>query len=138
VADFLHGTLCAGGTTACVAAGRLAAHDASLKILILEAGEHTLDQAAHVQPYQYITHHVPTSTMLIPNVGNPGPRLNGRAPIVHCGHCVGGGSNVNCLSRSDSCGKDHGSDVIQSWYTLVRLPRISMTGGGLMVGNLRI
>ncbi|KAG2032664.1 hypothetical protein BDR03DRAFT_935896 [Suillus americanus] len=49
-----------GGTTACVAAGQLAACDSSLKILILEVGEHILNQAAHVQPYQYVTHQVPT------------------------------------------------------------------------------
>ncbi|KAG2054538.1 hypothetical protein BDR06DRAFT_1049683 [Suillus hirtellus] len=69
-----------GGSTACVVAGCLAALDPSLTILILEGGQHTLDQAAHVQPYKFITHLVPTSTTMTFNVGNPSPRLNSRAP----------------------------------------------------------
>lgn len=40
----------AGGITACVVAGRLAARDPSLRILILEGGQHALEEAAHVQP----------------------------------------------------------------------------------------
>ncbi|KAG1904334.1 uncharacterized protein F5891DRAFT_1184545 [Suillus fuscotomentosus] len=36
-----------GGTTACVVAGRLAAYDPSLRILILEAGQHTLNKPIH-------------------------------------------------------------------------------------------
>ncbi|KAG1859687.1 hypothetical protein F4604DRAFT_1957940 [Suillus subluteus] len=31
------------------------------------------------------------------NVGNPSPRLNGRAPIVRSAHCIGGGSSVNAM-----------------------------------------
>lgn len=85
-----------GGTSACVAADRLAACDSSLRILILESGPHTLDNPAHVQPYQCFTHLASTSTTLALNIGNPSPRLNGRAPIVASGHCVGGGSSVNC------------------------------------------
>ncbi|KAJ8597324.1 hypothetical protein M405DRAFT_855796 [Rhizopogon salebrosus TDB-379] len=85
-----------GGTTACVVAGRLAACDPSLKILILEAGPHTLNKAAHVQPYLYPTHMARTSTTVTFNIGNPSPHLNGRTPVVPCGRCVGGGSSVNC------------------------------------------
>src|SRR5882757_4275359 len=92
----LNSVLSAGGTTACVAAGRLAACDPSLKILILEAGPHTLNKAAHVQPYLYPSNILPTSTAFTFNIGNPSPSLNGRAPVVSCGHCVGGGSSVNC------------------------------------------
>jgi alcohol oxidase len=88
--------LCAGGTAACVVAGRLAAYDSSLKILILEAGPHTLNKPGHVQPSQFFTNRAPTSTTVTVNIGNPSPCLNGRAPIVHSGHCVGGGSSVNC------------------------------------------
>ncbi|KAG2153872.1 GMC oxidoreductase-domain-containing protein [Suillus clintonianus] len=86
-----------GGTAACVVAGRLAEYDPSLRILILEAGQHTLNKDAHVQPYQYPFHLAPTSTTMSAIVGNPSPNLNGRAPIVSCGRCVGGGSSVNFL-----------------------------------------
>jgi len=95
-----HGVLYAGGATACVVAGRLAAYDPSLKILILEAGPHTLNEAAHVQPYQYYTHQAEGSITMSSYVANPSPNLNGRAPVVACGHCVGGGSSVNCWQYS--------------------------------------
>src|SRR6267154_6422254 len=87
-----HSALCAGGTTACVVAGRLAASDSSLKILILEGGQHTLNEPAYVQPYRYLGNKGSGKTVY---VGNPSPRLNGRTPSVSCGHCVGGGSCVN-------------------------------------------
>src|SRR6267154_4618631 len=101
-----HSALCAGGTTACVVAGRLAACDSSLKILILEGGQHTLNEPAHVQPYQFLVDKGPTKTF---HIGNPSPRLNGRAPMVACGHCVGGGSSVN--GSYHSCSNEQGSDV---------------------------
>ncbi|KAG1720680.1 GMC oxidoreductase-domain-containing protein [Suillus paluster] len=104
-----------GGTTACVAAGRLAACDPSLKILILEAGEHTLDKVAYVQPWQYFIHLAPTSTSVTFNIGNPSPRLNGRAPVVPSGHCVGGGSSLrHTLVRPASDFDDWGVDGWES------------------------
>ncbi|KAG2095430.1 GMC oxidoreductase-domain-containing protein [Suillus discolor] len=111
-----------GGTTACVAAGRLAACDPSLNILILEAGEHTLDQAAHIQPYQYFTHQAPTSTTLTANVGNPSLRLNGRAPIVQCGHCVGGGSSVNFMIYTRAPASDFDDWGADGWESENLIP----------------
>ncbi len=32
------------------------------------------------------------------NVGKPSESLLGRAPVVACGHAIGGGSSVNCKS----------------------------------------
>ncbi|KAH7908609.1 GMC oxidoreductase-domain-containing protein [Hygrophoropsis aurantiaca] len=84
-----------GGTAACVAAGRLAKADPSLKILILEAGRHTLNQVAHTMPFMFISHLAPTSTTVTFHVANPSKHLNGRATIVPSGRCVGGGSCVN-------------------------------------------
>ncbi|KAG2367142.1 GMC oxidoreductase-domain-containing protein [Suillus spraguei] len=111
-----------GGTTACVAAGRLAAYNPSLKILILEAGEHTLDQAAHIQPFQYVTHLKPTSTTLTCNVGNPSPRLNHRAPIVQCAHCVGGGSSVNFMAYTRAPASDFDDWGADGWESQNLIP----------------
>ncbi|KIJ67561.1 GMC oxidoreductase [Hydnomerulius pinastri MD-312] len=86
-----------GGTTACVVAGRLAAADPSLKILIVESGQHSRDLPIHVQPCQYIANLAPTSTTMSFHVGKPSEHLNGRAPIVPCGRSVGGGSTVNFM-----------------------------------------
>jgi len=127
-----------GGATACVIAGRLAARDPSIKILILEAGPHTLNEVAHVQPYLYPSHLSPRSrsTAVTFNVGNPSPRLNGRTPVIHSGHCVGGGSSVNRSYPSYNNEQNPGLKSRQLWHILARLPQTSMTGES-MAGNLR-
>ncbi|KAG0696772.1 GMC oxidoreductase-domain-containing protein [Suillus ampliporus] len=111
-----------GGTTACVVAGRLAACDPSLKVLILEAGHHTFNEVAHVQPYRYFTHQAPTSTTLTFNVGNPTPRLNGRAPIVPSGHCVGGGSSVNFMVYTRAPASDFDDWEVDGWESENLIP----------------
>ncbi|KAG1835725.1 GMC oxidoreductase-domain-containing protein [Suillus variegatus] len=111
-----------GGTTACVVAGRLAAWDPSLSILILEGGQHTLDQAAHVQPYRFTSHQAPTSTTMTFNVGNPSPRLNGRAPIVPCAHCIGGGSSVNAMFYTRAPASDFDDWGTEGWESKNLIP----------------
>lgn len=86
----------AGGTSACVLAGRLAAAAPALQILLLEAGAHTRDVLAHVQPGRFATHLLPGSTTIKYYVGTASAHLAGCAPVVPCGQCVGGGSSVNC------------------------------------------
>ncbi|KAJ8597332.1 alcohol oxidase, partial [Rhizopogon salebrosus TDB-379] len=112
----------AGGTTACVVAGRLAACDPSLKILILEAGPHTLNKAAHVQPYLYPTHMARTSTTITFNIGNPSPHLNGRTPVVPCGRCVGGGSSVNLMVYARSPASDFDDWAVDGWESKNLIP----------------
>ncbi|KAG2344724.1 alcohol oxidase-like protein [Suillus weaverae] len=111
-----------GGATACVVAGRLAAWDPSLGILILEGGQHTLDQAAHIQPYQYPSHQAPTSTTMTFNVGNPSPRLNGRTPIVPCAHCIGGGSSVNAMFYTRAPASDFDDWGADGWESKNLIP----------------
>ncbi|THH02999.1 hypothetical protein EW146_g10522, partial [Bondarzewia mesenterica] len=50
-----------GGTCGCLIAGRLAAADPHLKILVLEAGPPTRDLLTHTQPARYLSHLAPTS-----------------------------------------------------------------------------
>ncbi|KAG2367035.1 alcohol oxidase-like protein [Suillus spraguei] len=97
-----------GGTTAC--------------ILILEAGEHTLDKPAHVQPYQFPFHMAPTSTTLTFNVGNPSPRLNGRAVIVPCGRSVGGGSTSNFMAYTRAPASDYDDWGVEGWESKNLIP----------------
>ncbi|KAG2131588.1 GMC oxidoreductase-domain-containing protein [Suillus bovinus] len=104
-----------GGTTACVVAGRLTAYDPSLKILILEAGEHTLNKPIHVQPYQYPFNQAPTSTTVTFNIGNPSPYLNGRALIVPSARCVGGGSCVNSMVYTRAPASDYDDWGADGW-----------------------
>ncbi|KAG1849318.1 GMC oxidoreductase-domain-containing protein [Suillus tomentosus] len=111
-----------GGTTACVVAGRLAAYDPSLRILILEAGQHTLNKPIHVQPYQFPFNQAPTSTTVTFNIGNPSPRLNGRAPIVPSGRCVGGGSCVNFMVYTRAPASDYDDWGVDDWESENLIP----------------
>ncbi|KAG2037032.1 GMC oxidoreductase-domain-containing protein [Suillus americanus] len=111
-----------GGTTACVIAGRLAAYDPSLRILILEAGQHTLNKPIHVQPYQFAYNQAPTSTTVTFNIGNPSPHLNGRAPIVPCGRCVGGGSCVNFMVYTRAPASDYDDWGADGWKSENLIP----------------
>ncbi|KAL0955068.1 hypothetical protein HGRIS_003985 [Hohenbuehelia grisea] len=96
-----------GGAAACVAAGRLAAADPSLKILILEAGPHTRDLQEHVQPARFLSNLVPASKVFTFHVGQPSLLLNGRSPIVPSGKCVGGGSSVNFVMYTRAAASDY-------------------------------
>ncbi|KAJ3901594.1 GMC oxidoreductase-domain-containing protein [Lentinula edodes] len=84
-----------GGTAACVTAGRLAAADPNLQILILESGPSTKDKAEHIQPGQAITHLAPTSQTMQFYKSRPSQSLAGRSVIVPSAQCVGGGSSIN-------------------------------------------
>ncbi|KAK7022565.1 alcohol oxidase [Favolaschia claudopus] len=69
-----------GGTTACVIAGRLAAADPDLRILIIESGPSTKDWIGLLNRTDvYMAHSSLTAT-----------NLNGRSPRVNNGSCVGG------------------------------------------------
>lgn len=92
-----HSTL--GGTAACVVAGRLAALDPSLKILIIEGGHHSRDVPFHVHPCRYVEHLAPSTTTLSAYAGKPSTHLDGRSVVITCGRSVGGGSAVNCGSN---------------------------------------
>ncbi|KAI0310132.1 alcohol oxidase-like protein [Amylostereum chailletii] len=96
-----------GGTCGCVVAGRLAAADPSLKILILEAGPETKELLAHVQPARYLTHLRPTSDTVRFHQGTPTTALGGRSIIVPCGQCLGGGSSVNFAMYTRASASDY-------------------------------
>ena len=85
-----------GGTAACVVAGRLAAADANLRILLLEAGPTTYNDPAHTEPLNYLSHLVPTSRTARFYVTQPSAALGGRSAIVPTGQCLGGGGSINC------------------------------------------
>ncbi|TFK74184.1 alcohol oxidase [Pluteus cervinus] len=84
-----------GGASGCLVAGRLAKADPSLKILIVEQGEHTKDKPAHIQPARYFSHLAPTSKTVTFNVGKPSEHVGNRSIVIPSGRCLGGGSSVN-------------------------------------------
>ncbi|KAI0744641.1 alcohol oxidase-like protein [Earliella scabrosa] len=96
-----------GGTTGCVVAGRLAAADPSLSILVVEAGPTTRNDDLHTQPARYLYHLRPETSTIKFNVGRESAALGGRAPVVPCGQCVGGGSSVNFTMYTRAAASDY-------------------------------
>ena len=91
-----------GGTAACVIAGRLAAADTNLRILLLEAGPTTRNDLEHTQPINFPNHLAPGSRTIREYISRPSAALGGRATAVQIGQCFGGGGSVNCMSQVSS------------------------------------
>ncbi|EIW56549.1 alcohol oxidase-like protein [Trametes versicolor FP-101664 SS1] len=96
-----------GGTCGCIIAGRLAAADPSLSILVIESGPPTRGDPLHIQPAHYLHHLRPDSTTVKFQVGRESAALGGRAPIVPCGQCLGGGSSVNFTMYTRASASDY-------------------------------
>ncbi|KAF5342793.1 hypothetical protein D9757_014634 [Collybiopsis confluens] len=84
-----------GGVGGCVVAGRLAASDPKLKILILESGPDVKEDILHVQPARFMHHQRADSNTMRFVHSYPDPNLNGRSIQVATAQCFGGGSSVN-------------------------------------------
>lgn len=86
-----------GGSAGCVVAGRLAAADPSLEILIVEQGINNLNVPSVVRPAMFLNHLAPGSTTSKSYTGRPSEHLAGRAPVVPVGNILGGGSSINFM-----------------------------------------
>ncbi|THH28874.1 hypothetical protein EUX98_g5304 [Antrodiella citrinella] len=106
-----------GGAAACLTAGRLAAADPALKILIVEAGPHTQEKLEHVQPARFLSHMVPDSMTMKFIVSNPSEHLDGRVTVAGAGQCVGGGSSVNFIMYTRAAASDY-----DDWETIYKNP----------------
>ncbi|RDX47581.1 alcohol oxidase-like protein [Lentinus brumalis] len=96
-----------GGTSGCVVAGRLAAADPTLSILVIEAGPPTRNDDLHTQPARYRYHLRPETTTIKFHTAHESAALGGRAPVVPCGQCVGGGSSVNFTMYTRAAASDY-------------------------------
>ncbi|KAF8335164.1 GMC oxidoreductase-domain-containing protein [Amanita rubescens] len=107
-----------GGATACIVAGRLAAADSTLKILIIEDGPGKRDKPVHVQPARYFGNLVdPNSKTFLHHQGRPSEALGGRSPVVSAGRCLGGGSGVNFMVYTRAAASDY-----DDWETVHKNP----------------
>ncbi|KAF8206115.1 GMC oxidoreductase-domain-containing protein [Mycena galopus ATCC 62051] len=99
-----------GGSTACVIAGRLAAVDSSLRILVVENGRLTKDNPLHVQPGRFlenITITTPRTEAITLHSSVPGVNLGGRAAVAANASCVGGGSGINAMMYNRAPASDY-------------------------------
>ncbi|KAJ0328623.1 hypothetical protein COL5a_004938 [Colletotrichum fioriniae] len=104
-----------GGTAACVLAGRLAAADPQLSILVIEGGTNNRDVPNVVHPAFFLDHLAPTSKTAIFYQGNVSDKLAGRGPIVPAGGILGGGSSINFMLYTRAQKSDFDSWATPGW-----------------------
>ncbi|CCO37202.1 Alcohol oxidase Short=AOX [Rhizoctonia solani AG-1 IB] len=86
-----------GGTAACVAAGRLAASNPGLEILVVEQGSDNFKDPSVTTPALYLTHADPESKNTIHWKGTKSDAANGRETGTTSGGILGGGSSINFM-----------------------------------------
>ncbi|KAJ7170887.1 GMC oxidoreductase-domain-containing protein [Mycena crocata] len=96
-----------GGAAGCVVAGRLAAADPMLKILILEAGRHTKDIPTHNQPGRYFKNLASGGDTFTFHTAKPSEALGNRPCIIPSGKGMGGGSSVNFMMYTRASPSDY-------------------------------
>ncbi|CAK5266686.1 unnamed protein product [Mycena citricolor] len=96
-----------GGTAACIIAGRLAAADPTLKILILEAGKHTKDVKTHQQPGRYFANLVGGGDSFTYHDTVPSKALGNRPYLLPSAKAMGGGSSVNFMIYTRASPSDY-------------------------------
>ncbi|CAE6384133.1 unnamed protein product [Rhizoctonia solani] len=86
-----------GGTSACVAAGRLAAANPELHVLLVEQGPNNFQDPTVLTPALFMDHLAPDSKHAIFWKGNKSEAAKGREAIVPTGGILGGGSRYVTL-----------------------------------------
>ncbi|KAJ2968029.1 hypothetical protein NQ176_g9378 [Zarea fungicola] len=112
-----------GGAAACVAAGRLAAADPSLSILLIERGDSNLGDVSIVTPAMCWGHLLPGSKHTLIHKSNKEEAVGGREVIVQTGGVLGGGSSINVLMYTRGSAVDYDSWNTEGWdgKTLMKL-----------------
>jgi alcohol oxidase len=111
-----------GGTAGCVAAGRLAKADPSLEILVVEYGIDTENDPRIVHPALFPALLAPNSNTTLVYDAKPSESLAGRAPVVHAGGCLGGGSSINFMMYTRAQGIDYDDWDTEGWSAKDLLP----------------
>ena len=102
-----------GGTAGCVLAGRLAAADPKLEVLVIEGGEDNYQKDNVVNPALFREHLAPTSRTAVFYKSTKQPQLAGREVVIPTGGMLGGGSSINVALYSRPYAAD-----LDSWMTV--------------------
>ncbi|KAG9121764.1 hypothetical protein FRC07_002141 [Ceratobasidium sp. 392] len=111
-----------GGTSACVAAGRLVKANPGLEILLVEHGPNSLGNPNIVSPALYLSHLTPTSKTAKFWQANKSSALNGRSPIVASAQVLGGGSSINFVMYTRASASDFDDWKTPGWSSKDLLP----------------
>ncbi|KAJ3518992.1 hypothetical protein NMY22_g13408 [Coprinellus aureogranulatus] len=98
-----------GGAAGSVAAGRLAAANPGLRVLVLEAGPHSLDVDTYVQPVRYVSNLLNTNKIaknFSLHVSQPTAAVGNRPIVFPTGRVLGGGSSVNFMVYTRAAASD--------------------------------
>ncbi|QRV98993.1 GMC oxidoreductase [Ceratobasidium sp. AG-Ba] len=129
-----------GNSIACVAAGRLAAANPGLEILLVEQGPNNLADPTVVTPAFYLSHLAPTSKTAKFWQGNKSNALNGRAPIVPTAQILGGGSRSHYQRYTRASASDFDDWKTPGWSSAELLPllRKASRGCGILMETYHV
>jgi alcohol oxidase len=111
-----------GGTAGCVVAGRLAAADPTLAILVIEWGRDNYDDPKVVVPAMWLQHMIPEADSTIFYQTNKSEYLADREAIVPAGGILGGGSSINYMMYTRAQRSDFDSWQTPGWSADEMLP----------------
>ncbi|KAK4211453.1 GMC oxidoreductase-domain-containing protein [Rhypophila decipiens] len=111
-----------GGTAGCIVAGRLAAADPNLTILVIEWGRDNHNDPLVVNPAFWKFLFPPAAKSSIFYMGNKAPQLADRVPIVPAGGLLGGGSSINVQMYTRAQRSDFDSWNTPGWSTEDLIP----------------
>ena len=106
-----------GGSAGCVVAGRLAAADPTLSILLIEGGANNRDLENIVNPLFFREHFAPTAKTAVQYLGKAQPELGGRRPPMLTGGTLGGGSSINIMLYTRGSRSDYDNWKTPGWST---------------------
>jgi alcohol oxidase len=114
--------ICAGGTAACVIAGRMAEAFPGLSILVIEQGPNNLDVPTVVHPALFMAGLLPTSNATLYYEANPEKQLANRKLVVPSGGTLGGGSSINLMMYSRAQRSDFNAWNVPGWAAKDMIP----------------
>lgn len=111
-----------GGTTACVAAGRLAAANPDLHILLIEQGPDNFKNPMVLTPGLFLSHLAPDSKSALFWKGNQRTEIKGREPLIASGGILGGGSSINLMMYARASASDYDDWNTPGWGSKDLIP----------------
>ncbi|KAJ9602308.1 hypothetical protein H2200_013163 [Cladophialophora chaetospira] len=111
-----------GGTAACIVAGRLAAANPGLSILVIEGGQNNYENHNVVNPGLFREHLRPGSKSAIFYSAKATPSMGNKERVVPAGGLLGGGSSVNLMLYTRAQRSDFDSWNTPGWSTDELIP----------------
>ncbi|KAH8664340.1 GMC oxidoreductase [Xylariales sp. PMI_506] len=111
-----------GGTAGCAVAGRVAAADPNISVLVIEGGPDNANDPTVIFPALFLAHLTPESKTTIFYTANKSKHLADRASIIPAGGILGGGSSINFMMYTRTQRSDYDSWNTPGWSTEELLP----------------